>query len=797
MCRPLLVALLISMALVVHASAETVRVRTGDHAGFTRIVLEFSSRPTWTAGRTREGYAIRFAPESGVNFDLKSAFTLIDRDRISDLRSEPEGGSLSIDLACDCVAEFSDYGTSTIVIDISIGPPLDKHRFEPYLDQSESPQQGFRDVEDSGSPNLMLTSNSFEPPLPPVALSIDMMSKAELSTDWPLIRQTKAPKRIAHPPSRENETANGHERTQIVADFFPTMSPKLSLINEFQAIQTSPVVSLLATEFSRAVAQGLISADPVADADSSLSENNVEKLPSVFNQRANLSVVTSMDRDSVRQRETLAPTNSGRTCIPNSAIDLASWGDPKDRSVLGTLRRKATAEDGSVTQSGRLALARYYIALGFGSEAEALAEELEDDDYRAFLTAIAHVIDRGESNSEVLAGQLGCAGDIALWGALAQPFTAADMPSSNLAILKAFSALPLHLRSHLGPLLSERLRSAGQEIDALTALNAVTRGGGSSPIHDLTEARLGLSGTTAPSARRSLVSLSEGTDVTAAEALLELLRDAERRAVSPEPEWVDDAPSLIRATRGTTISEDLRVAMLIGQIALGRFDATRIALVEPGPGVTEDIRSGLAHDALVAATIAADAPTFLRTEIGMSQFAGKGQFDPETRFAIAERLWKVGLYERARVYLPAVPNTDGERMIAARVLGATNETDLALSILAGSDEPDLRTEAAAMLDRSDRPSEAVVAYVSAERIPEATRSAFRNGDWAWVVDNAEDRISLAAEALTQVRRPVESAKADGELVNTRLLESTSERRLSAVVLLETVGIVVGQSAFTE
>ena len=38
------------------AVAQTVRVRTGEHENFTRIVIDFTKRPNWQVGQVNQHY---------------------------------------------------------------------------------------------------------------------------------------------------------------------------------------------------------------------------------------------------------------------------------------------------------------------------------------------------------------------------------------------------------------------------------------------------------------------------------------------------------------------------------------------------------------------------------------------------------------------------------------------------------------------------------------------------------------------------------------------------------------------
>ena len=110
------------LATTVGATAQTVTVRSGDHASFARLVFEFATgRPDWRLDREGGGYVLTFdAPD--LRLDTNDVFRLIGRDRVESVVQDGPGGPLRIGLSCDCHAEGFEYRTSVLVIDIRDGP---------------------------------------------------------------------------------------------------------------------------------------------------------------------------------------------------------------------------------------------------------------------------------------------------------------------------------------------------------------------------------------------------------------------------------------------------------------------------------------------------------------------------------------------------------------------------------------------------------------------------------------------------------------------------------------------------
>jgi len=544
-------------------------------------------------------------------------------------------------------------------------------------------------------------------------------------------------------------------------------------------------VSLVGREFARAVAQGLVqsrapgSRRPDGDA---LARRELDWV--------NFSVTTGIDRDTGATGDRPGPTAEGSFCVPESDVDIAAWSDPKGRFVLSERRHAAVSEDGGLSPDGSLALARYYLSLGFGAEAAALAPYMPPGLSRDVVLALADIIDNGGGPAPVLSGQAACDGDVALWALMGGGVEAKDLPRSTARILAAFSRLPLPLRAHLSPVLAQRLQTLGEPEDARVALDAVTRAGGSSATQELTAARLGLTGTRAGQARKVLERLATGTGVTSAEALLELFLDAERRGVDPDPGWVDNLPSLVRAVQGTAVAERLNVAGMRGRIRLGRFDALRRALAEPGPGLTPKTRKTLAATALDAAAETAGAADFLRTELGLGKLIGPRDLDRAARYRVAGRLLSLGLAGRALALLPGDPAMADELQITASALRGTGDVNGAIALLSQGERPELQLALAETYDSAGRMGEAVAPYLRADKVAEATRSAIRESDWNWVRRHGVTDLAGAAAALT-ASVPAASGPAAG---NASLLSGAEARRRAAEILLSATRVQAGGGA---
>lgn len=726
------------------AQAEIVRVGAGEHGSFTRVILEFGDRPKWHGQRTGRGYRLSFDHMTPLTFDLSKVFRLIDRNRVSDIRASGNN-RLDLDLSCDCDLRFDEAGDSALIVDVLSFSP-EEPEIQSELDALPSPTESFL------LPNLpgrsTLAANRSSPPNMPVVVG-------EAAPEAPAL--------------------SGFAMSFSALDF-PTSDQSVAL-------------ELMGRALSRAAAQGLISARANID---QRSENAADRRVELPDNQGNVSVTTSFDRAMRPDAAMVAPTQDGAICTPTSLIDVASWGDVGDRDMLGRLRTKAIAENGSVDSEGAGALARYYIHLGFGREARAAAEYMTHSMDRQVVEVLAEIMDYGQADASFLAGQVACESASALWAALAAPMKIETTPASSDSILATFSALPPHLRNHLGPLLSERLHDAGLPEAARVAMNAATRSGKRTEESELASARLELEGTHGNVARETLSDLSNGTNLTAAGALLELLQDAERRGMPPNPDWVEDAPSLIGALEGTEIAEKLNIATLRGLVALGRFEDVRVAILDDTPGLTSKVRTELAALGLSAAMDAAADQDFLLTELVLSRLAGPANLEPETRVSLARRLMDIGLADRALVYALDMPQTPDEYAVAVRGLIASGQPERAVELASHGSFNGAKHLLATAFAAAGQDGEAIEAFASAGSTENALDAALRAGDWARVSELGPEPIAEASRILTEPSRETSSV----ESPNGTLVQVTRGRRTQIEALLDLTRPSDGPTAFT-
>ncbi len=113
MIRLILVLILLFPSVL---SAATVPLRSGEHDGFSRIVLQLSSPAAWQFGSVPGGYELRIASPDLV-IDPSAVFRFISHARIGAVRI-PGPGRLRLNLACACQVEAFEMDGGRIVLDV-------------------------------------------------------------------------------------------------------------------------------------------------------------------------------------------------------------------------------------------------------------------------------------------------------------------------------------------------------------------------------------------------------------------------------------------------------------------------------------------------------------------------------------------------------------------------------------------------------------------------------------------------------------------------------------------------------
>jgi len=409
------------LALVVLLSApavaETARVYSGEHEGFTRLVIELSGRADWTVGKSPIGYTFASTAETQPIFDLTEVWDRIPRTRLEDLRVDPEKGSLQLTLACQCHVLPFEYRTGVIVLDIKPGPAPAHSAFEQPFD----------------SPS-------------PLSITYPQPDEAVATYNWLDFARSTSP-----------------------------WVPKVSTLSlDTGGISLAPLRAKLLEEISRAATQSLI--DMVLPGKSPRWEAvKSEELP--WTQiRIGTADEFSGDRTDAADG---GLTASGGACAPDHHFAVSDWGAGRlPREAIVEARTGLFGEFDAVDPAAVLNAVHLHLFLGFGAEAAQYANLLPKDDrpdeYESLLS-MARVVDGDPDQQSPFLDMLTCDGSAVLWAVLAHTQLPHGQDVNTDAVVRGFLALPSHLRASLGPPLVEKMLDHDEPEAAQVIRNSVER----------------------------------------------------------------------------------------------------------------------------------------------------------------------------------------------------------------------------------------------------------------------------------------------------------------------------------
>lgn len=514
-------ALMIAWALGgLAAQAGPAVVTSGEHPGFTRLVMQFNGPVDWQVGRALDGYVLRLNGERPI-YDLGKAFDLIGKSRLAALWADPASGDLHFGIACACYAIPFEFRPGVIVVDLRDGKPPKGSSFETPLAVTGQ-------------------TAASDPATVPQVLP--------LAYDW--IGLTAEHLHSVTGASLDAALSTA-DATGLVAD------PAL------EALRTS-----LMEEMSRGASQGIVDMAKPAKAIEAPTGNSDPSVLIHLGETPNL---------VIRQKglAEVPLTAKGATCISDDQLDVPVWGSSRPVSdQIGPERQGLTAEFDKPDLDAVTRAVRFQLFLGFGAEARSLVRAFPGDlPDKAIWDSMAHILDGLPDPAPAFAGMQDCDTMAALWASLASP---AARPTSDLgkaAVLRNFSALPAHLRRQLGPTLVENFLSVGDIAVSSALRDAVLRAPGDpGPAIVLMQASMDRALGRPGQSEAKLEPLASAAGPSSADALAALV---EQRAVLGQSVGFDQVQALegyLKERKDSADEPRFRHALILARAASGDFD---------------------------------------------------------------------------------------------------------------------------------------------------------------------------------------------------------------------------------
>lgn len=726
------IAILIWFALAQIAFSQTAVVKSGDHPGFTRLVLELPRVAIWKMGRTSEGYELRIEDEK-LRFDVTQVFKAIRRNRLASIWEDPATGGLRLGIACACYALPFEFRPGVIVIDLKDGLPPKQSAFEAALD---------------GAAALPLKTKSNQRPLgrPQLSTARDASPTTSLAYDW-----------LAGPENPELRS-------------LVTSSP-LSPIFRHEINDIAPLKDALLWQLSRGASQGIVQM-----VQPSLSAR-VSRAQPLLGPRANLHLGEPPGFEVATTRK---PADrlivSGAECVPDDRLDLRNWGSDQDVPLqLADSRQDLLGEFDRPQTDNVVGAVKLLIYLGFGAEArQFLTQFSTESSDLGIWNSMAKIVDGAPDPDGPFNGMQACDTAAALWASLALPqFRLSESPRPE-AVLRAFSALPLHLRRSLGPNLVTKFLNIGDVATARSLGQAVQRGGPSAgAATTVMSATIDIAAGDPAKAMAELEPVLTDAGAATAETLIALVDAKLATGLEIDPAIPIALAALIQEQAGNPLDAALRRAQILALAASGDFDQA-FAMLAQMPLAEPDLWSILANSG---------SDTAILTHAVLLAEATPPVLAAAARTQIATQLLELGLPDAALSWIGA-PNqstTNDDRLIAAAAnltKGNPNETITWLADQVDGSALDLRAQAMWQLEK---PIDAAKIWLQASNTDASLRAQSWARNWAELAKDDGSQFKAAAELATAA--PVAGAPQGPLALGNALVAGSEQARAILANLL--------------
>jgi hypothetical protein len=723
-----LLCLVVAITGPLASSAGPAQITSGEHPGFTRLVVQFDHPLDWQLGRTLDGYALRTQQDRPA-YDLAKAFDLIGKSRLAAIWADPKTGDLHFGIACTCYVIPFEFRPGIVVVDLRDGAPPKGSSFEQPLD---SP------VPAIGPPEQA------KPPAPAVV--------AATSYDWTDL----ALKRGGTEPggaTTANPTAT-YFQSPVAVD--PALEPlRLSLIEEM----------------GRGASQGIVDmAKPKKTPEPHVAEGD----PSV-----QIHLGETPDLMIHQKGVGRAPlTAQGALCITDDQVDVPSWGSSRRISdQIGPEREGLTVEFDRPDPDAVTRATRFQLFMGFGAEARSLTRAFQADlPDKAIWDSMAHILDDEPDPAPAFAGMQDCDTAAALWSVLGDPVSLPADDVGKAAILRSFSALPAHLRRQLGPRLVNHFLAAG-DIPVATGLrDAVVRAPGDpGPEIVVMQAAMERALGRPVQSEGHLEPMAAKPGPSSTEALLALVEQKANLGQTVGYDQVLALEEALKERQGGADAPRYQHALVLARAASGDFDgafAEASQSPEAWPTVWKLLAQAGPDSALL--THAALAP---------------GQAPPTGAKAatalIADRLLGLGLADQAAAWLAQAEHPPN--LLAARIDLAQGQAQAALSRLESDDSPmALGVKAAALQALNDEKGAADL-YAQLGKPEEQWAAVGRSQAWDVLAREGPAPWKAVAEMVAPASDSSQTSVApngpDGMLTRNKALVAQSAATRDAVAAL--------------
>lgn len=728
---------LILLLMVGSAHAQTVRVTSGEHDGFTRLVLDYGRPIDWQVGRSKDGYQLHLT-ETAPAYDLTAVFNLIGKSRLATIWAEPRTGDLNIGLACACHAIPFEFRPGIIVIDIKDGPPPKGSSFEIPLQGAVAALP----LEEPKTPRPRKRPDAIETR---AGRPVDSVA----SYDWTVLAHEALLNIDANPPKDADK--------------------KPALLPPDPALQ--PLREQILRQIARGASRGVV--DMTLPKGMEFSDPTTEFPSAQIRLGEPATSVTEPDQSASGEYGA-----RGTPCINPKLLNLATWGDTS-QALFDQMANARTGLTGEFDKPEDEAVARaikFQLYLGFGAEARQLISAFAAAQDSAHVwKSLSYLIDGEEDSDGTFRGQGACAGPSALWAVLGDKNLQHGDAIDTGAIRLAFADLPLHLRRNLGPQLSERLLAIGSEETARALRDSIIRAPGEAgDAVTLMEAEATLHTGDAAKAESIADAIMADPGPNQAQALITLTEARVAQNLPISPDIALALQSHLADHQGTALEAKLQEAVILAEAASGNFAAAFQGL-QAHPSREADIWKMMAN-------LASDND-LLAFAVLDSQSAVPEVSD-ETAEVIAQRLTSLGLGRAAEPWLTTVNAPDP--ILVAQTAVRRSDGRAALGALADTDGPETRALTLAALSLLGEDGKQADLLERAGNLDAASAALARAGDWERLAQTGQEPWKSIAAGLTDTPTSSASTVPSGPLARgDDLVQAGQATRAAIDALLAT------------
>lgn len=742
--RLVFLTILIIFAYPASIMAEQIRVRSGEHSYFSRLVLQFPTVVAWTLNRSGSDYVFS-APNSGHQFNTTTIFDLIPKTRILSVKAQDE--ILRITVSQGVHADAFELRPGRIVIDIKDGQAKDGSPFELPPDSPLQQPQTKAEKKQPARENGAAPVPTKTTPKDPVSRNINLNE-------------------VFHPAwkARQNQPKD-HEEA----------------LPPFDHMKLAPTKKKLTEQIGRAMSQGLLETNmaTIPNADSYKETSDPKESISSFSHIN----ITSPIEPNVSQKPT-QPAPSGTTsCLTDEDVAITSWGtDSPDMSYIGHLRNNAVGEFDRHDSKGIQNLAQYYLFLTFGAEARAAIHHTPVDN-QAILQTMADIMEMGYSSApNPFDQQFRCEGDVAFWSVMAKPTLNDWEDYKTSSILATFSALPLHIRRHLGPKLSERFFAIGDSASASAIQNAISRASGDhGEAFALLEAKIKLSNGDTEEAYDILETLIEKDGSEAANATISLIKAKSKTKEPTPPRIINNASVLSVEHHDGPLEQPLKDAEMLANIYSGDANKTLKRAIKLLSEPSDQANTPQIIT-LALSEITENSPDleFLRAVVPHVTELSESALPNAVRLKVSERLSQLGFSEEAIEMMSSHSDSETSEMniLFAQDLVKLGNLNGALSYIENSTSntsEETRKLEADILFRQGKPSLALEKLNDMGEMSQKDAYALLSGDWQILKKSNVSELSKFASIAEQNPTSLDTFTSTVALTET-LVEASRETR---------------------